>query len=390
MSDRRPTPFRLPRRDLILIPLLSFATVFLLLVGAELVSRILFVESGAETCNAPADGGPPRMRANCVSHRKAAEGPEVENIFNDCGYRTPTSCGPRTPGTLRVVLMGASTAEGFKVRYPDSFAARLTDALTAACHRPVEFQNMGVAGASPLDVYHRMGEALGLQPDLIMLVVGPYELKTRLTREQMVHRDDPTQPMAARPDTPSSPPDRSLIAHLSDLVANSRALVAAQHYLYQDRASFVRLYMLHGEDADYLRPPLSAAWRERLGDFEQLLGDMATRAGQVPMLLVTGPQRIQAALLIKDDAAQGADPFVIDHAFADIASRHRVAFVDTLDTFALHRDPERYFYPVDGHMDATGSAVFAEAVAERLLAGDLAPFAGCDRASLAQRLADTR
>jgi len=203
-----------------------------------------------------------------------------------------------------------------------------------------------------------------------------------------VHPSVPPE-LAARSAEQSAPtpqraslPDRSLIARLSEIVANSRAMVVAQHYLFEDRATYIRLYMLHGEDADYLRPPLSAAWRQRLSDFETLLAGMAdrARAREVPMLLAADPQRIQAALLAGGDAAPGADPFAIERAFGEIAARHGVAFADTLKGFAKHRDPERFFYPTDGHMDAAGSAVFADTIADRLLAGDIAPFAGCDRA----------
>ena len=365
----------LPLRDLILIPLISLITILVMLLAAETVSRFLFVESGAETCSLPG-GGLMGMKPNCVSHRKAAEGPNVESAYNDCGYRSPDPCRPRPPDKIRIALMGASSAQGFKVPYPDTFAARSTAWLNAHCPRKVEFQNMGIAGASLLDVYRRMDEALAMQPDLIVLVLGPYDLKARLDRRQIARRDEP-MPMTATPVAPPSETHKSLIARLSDMAADSRALVAAQHFLFEDRRTFVRLYMLHGEDADFLRSPLSSAWEDRLADVDTLLGGMAERAHArgVPMMLVLAPMRIQAALLSGD--TPNADPFAIGERLRAIAERHGVLFVDPLRRFAAEKSPERMFYPVDGHMDAAGSAVFADALSHRLIQKDVAPLADC-------------
>ena len=108
------TPAPLPRRDLILIPLLALLTLLVLAVLGELASRQVFVESGAEPCGTVGPAGVAVMRPNCASHRKAAEGPDTVNAYNDCGYRTPQPCGSRPAGGIRVALMGASTAQGLR------------------------------------------------------------------------------------------------------------------------------------------------------------------------------------------------------------------------------------------------------------------------------------
>jgi hypothetical protein len=359
---------RLPRKDLILIPLLAIATVVVMMGAAEIGARATFVESGLETCGY--SSGPLHWKPNCVSHRKTAEGPMVENAYNDCGYRTPTPCGTRSPGTIRVALMGTSTAQGFKVRYEDTFPAHLTATLSRACGRPVEFQNMGVAGASLLDVNRRVDEALAMRPDLIMLVVGPVELRAQLSRAEIAARDDPPSSAVSTPvkpppgePPPGEPQSRSLVARLSDLAYESRALVVAQHFLFQDRATYIRLFMLHGEDADYLRPPMSPAWRQRLADFETVLSGMVGKARShgVPLMLVWVPTRIQAALLAVDTRNPGVDPYAVDRQIAEISARAGASFVDTLD----------------GHLNGAGAPIFADTVQRRLTQGDIAPFAGC-------------
>ena len=371
------TDTALPRRDFLIIPLLALLTLTVLAGLGEFAARQMFVESGAETCSAVGPGKVGVMRPNCTSSRKAAEGPETVNTYNDCGYRTPEPCGARAPSALRVALMGASTAQGMKVQYPDTFAARLSQALSRTCRRPVEFQNMGVPGAGLLDIYHRLDEALALHPDLIMTVMTPFEMKAAIDPGRLARRDAPPAPGAAGP-APLPPPPKSLVAEISDLAFNSRMLVVAQHYLFQDRATFVRLFMLHGEDADYLRVPLSTGWEQRLRDFDTLLGGMATRskAAGVPMMLVLGPQRIQASLLDPTVLPPNADPFEIGRRLAAIAVRHAVVFQDALNGFAQVPDPDALFYAVDGHMDAGGHAVFSRSVLDRLTR-DVAVFRDC-------------
>jgi hypothetical protein len=385
----------LPRSDLFVIPLLVLLTLAGLFGIGEFTARTLFVESGVETCGGVAPSGVTAMRPNCQSHRKAAEGPDTVNVYNDCGYRSPEPCRSRTANGIRVALMGASTAQGLKVRYPDSFAARLTNALSTGCHRPVEFQNMGVAGAGLLDIYRRLDEALALNPDLVMIVLTPYEMKAVIDRQEMARRDAPLPSNPGSDATVVSgvpatlvasvaPPVKSLVARISDLAFNSRILVVAQHYLFQDRPTFVRLFMLHGEDADYLRVPYGSGWEQRLNDFDTLLSTMAARskAAGVGLFIALGPQRIQASLLDRLVLAPGVDPFEIGRRIGAIAERHGVLFQDTLTGFAKVADPDGLFYAVDGHMDAGGHAVFAGSVLNRLIS-DSALFQDCHGATVA-------
>jgi hypothetical protein len=381
----------LPRRDFILIPLLALATVLAMLLAAEVGSRVAYSEDGGESCQDLLSGVPGKFLPNCVSRRKSAEGPVVENAYNDCGYRTPTACRPHPSGIIRVALMGSSTAEGFKVPYAETFAARLTERLSADCRRPVEFQNMG-APASMLDIYRRTDEALAMRPDAIMLVLGAIDLKTPFTRDEMVRREEPFPPpgpLAAAPVERKK--NRSLVGWLSDLAVNSRALVVAQHFLYQDNATYVRLYMLHGEDADYLRSPLSPAWRRRLDDLGVLIGGMVSKAGArgVPVILAWSPTRIQAALMADATRPPNADPSLVGALLAPLAAREGATFIDTLSAFADQRAPERFFYAVDGHMNGDGTTVFADALRDKLLKGGVAPFIGCaphgDRAAAVSR-----
>ncbi len=389
-----PEMVRLPRYDFVVIPLLMIATVLSLAVLGEFFSRQIFVESGRETCGMAGPAGVEVMRPNCISYRKAAEGPETVNAYNDCGYRTPQPCHLRPVGGVRVALMGTSTAQGMKVPYGRTFAARLTKLLTAACRRPVEFQNMGIPGASLLDIYRRTDEALAMRPDLIMLVVTPLEMRAAGDAAELGRSSPAATPASSKAEAGQPPGpgfSKSLVALISDLAYQSRLMVVAQHFLFQDRATYVKLYMLHGDEAGYLRMPYDPAWQQRVEMFDTMLGDMAARAkaAGIPMMLVLAPARIQTTLLDTSVRPPGVDPFALGRDLRAIAARHGVIFQDALDDFATVKDPDSMFYAVDGHIDADGHAVLARSILQRLLHAN-SPFADCSGATIAgNQRADT-
>jgi hypothetical protein len=377
-----PESWRLPRRDFVILPLLCLFTVLVLAGAAELASRYFFAESGRESCSTPDPIHGYKIKPNCVSHRKAAEGVDVEMAYNDCGFRTPEPCGTKPAGAIRVAILGASTAQGFKVPYDESFAARASASLTRQCGRPVEFQNLGVAGYKPLDAYLRVDEALAIKPDLVAYVTVPFDMEEMADHQRIANRLHPdllvqrhTEPVASMP--------RPLKARLNDvaneLVQESRAVLVAQHFLYADRASFIRLQLGLGDKADYLRVPTTPAWETRYSDIELLLGEMAEkvhRAG-IPFLLVFGTQHAQAALVNFPDPPPGIDPEAAGRRMGDIAKRHDILFLDTYDAFRKVPSPDALFYPADGHMTPDGHAVFARALVGRLTKGDIGVFAHC-------------
>jgi hypothetical protein len=369
----------LPRRDFIILPLLSLMTVIGLLVVAEIAARYLFVESGSESCGVPDALHGFRIKPNCVSYRKAAEGPAVENAYNECGYRTKEPCAPPPAGTIRVAVLGSSTAQGLKAPYDGMFATQAQRILEQSCGHPVEFQNMALPGFKPLDQYLLVDEALKLKPDLVMMVMVPYDLQEIADRRRLADRDQPEK--LARPvmADPPPPPARSLISQLQDYLSDSRAVLAAQHFLYQDRASYIRLYMLHGDEVGYLKPPFAPSWEQRLGDLDLLLGEMADKihAAHLPFMLVMSTQRAQVALFDPAGRSDGVDPYAFGRRVAEIAARHDIHYLDAAQAFAAVPQPEKLFMPVDGHMSVAGHAVLGDALARRLAEGKIPAFAGC-------------
>jgi len=369
----------LPLRDFFLLPLISLLTAAILLAGAELIAGRYFYEAHRDNCGIPDRLHGYRYAPNCVYYNKAAEGPMVKYEFNECGYRTLESCGPTRPNSIRIALLGASTAQGFKVAYEDSLATRAAAVLTRRCSRPVEIQNMGIAGYKLIDQYLRVEDALALRPAVVMLVISPYEMVDMVDPYWLNNRYHPERfDRLAKPKAPTEN-TQGIVARLSQALSNSRAMLAAQYFLFQDRARYVDLFLAHGDKADYLRLPFSSKWQKRFSDFDLLVGEMAIKihAAGLPFVVVFTPQRIQAALLDPNSRPAAVDPEAIAQRIGAILQRHDVVFLDTMNGLSGVSMPETLFYPVDGHMTPTGHRLIGETLARELLKAQLAAFARC-------------
>lgn len=364
-AEDGPKLWRLPRRDFVLLPLIFVMAIVVILAGGEVVARVLYrQDDSAEPCEYLTPSGF-RYRPMCTSHTKVWEGPWITQHFNACGYRTAESCAPEPDGSLRVVVLGSSTARGALVNYDESFAARSAAALSRQCGQSVDFQNLGTEPSDVNRIDIRMREVLALKPSAIVLMVGPFDLVHLMDKPPSVAGELPPEPFNLR----------SLVGVLRD----SRLFLLMQYYLYRDPAFQVRAFLLNADPADYVRKPLSAAWQHRVEDLGDLLGRVKAQASAVPVLLVYYPERAQVALARMKVDPPGVDPFVIGAALGKMAAQYGVRFSDATEAFAAAPDFESLFYLTDGHPREGGHAALASAVVEGLLSEP--PFSECDRVS---------
>jgi len=355
--------WRLPRRDYVVLPLLVLCTCLAMFGVAEVVSRIAFVQSEHDACmTADAQLGT-RFRANCESRVKAAEGPWVTNHYNDCGYRTQDSCGPKSAGSVRVAVLGSSVAQGYLVPYRETVAARSEQQLSRYCKRPVEFQNLASIGYVWQRLAARVDDALALHPDVAVIVIVPFDLQ---------------QSQAPPGAAPQPQDDDGPMKRLDSLVNNSRAVVAAQHFLFLNPEVYVQLYLRYGDRADFLRPPFGPLWQQRLDAFDHMLAGIADkfRAAHVPLVLIYVPQRAQATLLAGQHAPPGVEPGAFNKKIGEIAQRHGVLYLDTSATFGSIPAAADLYYPVDGHLTGQGDAVVARDLVATL-EHQVPPFQDC-------------
>ena len=117
-------PRQLPRRDFVILPILSIATIMAVLAAAEIGSRLAMPEVQADSCmiHDPLLGE--RAKPNCISHTKNPEGEWVENKYNECGYRSNTPCHAPLNGALRIAVIGSSTGWGYQVPTDETWYTR--------------------------------------------------------------------------------------------------------------------------------------------------------------------------------------------------------------------------------------------------------------------------
>jgi hypothetical protein len=344
----------LPRQDLWLLPLIAALTVLVLLAGAELVSRWMWPTQLVDACSMPDAALGYRFRAGCSSVMKAAEGPWYTNSYNDCGYRSAASCGALPPGHRRIALIGSSLSQGYLVAYSDTMAARIEADLTWMCGAPVEVQNLD--------------EALRLRPDAVVDVTAPFDLENSLVEDAA----------GAVVPPPPPPPPPGLRRRVFMALRESRALVVAQHFMFRNQSIYLPLYLRYGDKANFLRPPFSAPWQERLRRLDTLVGVLAQRAqaAGVPFMLAFVPQAAQVELMDEPIVPPGIDPAALPAAIAGIMARHHAWFADT--SAALRARPaDQLYYIVDGHLSAEGHALAAALIVRRLVDEPGSPFAGC-------------
>jgi hypothetical protein len=350
----------LPRRDLLILPLISICTIVLCLIAAESLAKHFFASQELNTCmvSDPVHGA--KFKPNCTVRMKAAEGPWVTSSYNDCGYRTKESCGPKPPGTTRIALLGSSSSEGYYNSYDQTFASLTAAELTKVLKRPVEVQNLGRAGCDPICALNRVDEALALKPDVVMMAMSNFDMQNMETTGAALQNAK-----AIAPITPTY--KEKVFSYLKE----KKAVVAVTHFLTENNPAFARVrvmtYLTNGDLAGYLWKPFPATWNDRIQLLDGLLesAEAKCRNAHVPFVFIEIPTFQQVSSMGYQNLPAGVDPYAFTHSLQQLASQHQMQFINTTDAFTKPNDT---FYVVDGHMNANGNAVVARVVVERLLA----------------------
>jgi hypothetical protein len=274
---------------------------------------------------------------------------------------------------VRVVTLGTSISRGYWVPYADSFSGRLEQDLSRSCGRPVQFQNISVGVAQPHawhTVTQKVATALGLDPDAIVLVVSNFDL-------EQYTQTSPEEPTA---NTPS--PAHALTSTLGELrtlfADDSRAMTVAMHFAFSDPNRYLRFFSQHGDSADYLRPPLSAAWRFRLEKVDETVASIAAAAqtAHVPLLLMRAPPRPAVLLAHAPAAFPKLDEQVLPTALAGIARQHGAIYVDSTALESSAPNWNKLYFVADGHPNAEGHRFMAAALRHALVE-NVAPLRAC-------------
>ena len=341
---------------------------------SEIVARTLWPARYSYECNINSTIDGDRFRPNCTVVSKIPEGPWISYHYNECGYRSNASCGPKPPGTVRIAILGSSVSQAAYVPYEDTFFTRASEALRSKCDRPVDVQNLGVPGSSPAYAYRRLDEALKLKPDVILYLVVPYDLYHQTLPAETNQPDDLEETAPA-----TSKSNGGLLSHLQHMLIQSRTILMAQHLIFQDRTTFIGMYMMYGDKADYLRPPFTPIWQRRFAELDLIVGKMADKlkdAG-VPLLVIAIPSRAEATMLSSPSLPPHVDPLAFGREIQAIASKHGADYLDLATPFSQVPHAESLYYVVDGHNTSEGQKLIGVNLAQKLQDGIVPAFSNC-------------
>jgi hypothetical protein len=362
----------LPRRDWILLPLIVVVVTLVFLGTAELVAARVFVEIGHPGCKSAERPGPPRHTPNCEFDYKMAEGPMVAYRFNECGYRSPVSCGPKPAGTLRVVVMGTSLSLGLGVSNEETFASRLQQSLSGACRRPIEVENIGaLTRFSGLDYFAT--DALALSPEVIVLAVLPYDLEQQAVTTHQ--RERKSQSWYAR----LSSGWRDLTLEMRDI----RLVFAAEHLMLLDKQILYKTYLNGAGSRELMSVPPLPSGERKYAALDRMIARLAAnlKGSGVPLVVMAVPNRVAAALVSDHSTLPGNDPRQFGRIVSEIAVRNGALALDATEYFARVPNAEQLYYPVDNHPTGAGHGVIAQALSNYLTEGAIPQLAACQAAA---------
>jgi hypothetical protein len=356
---------QLLRRDRILLPVLAFLAIAFLVGFTELIARKVFSRLGTtgEDCmvldkSLKSLGGIP----NSVCWEKIPEGRLTEYRFNSSGYRSDTEFGPKPPGTFRIVIIGSSFVAGARVPIEEAFATKLSSVLSFQTGRKVEILNMGMAGNGgyPFIVGLRFRDALAAKPDMILRMLAPFDIWNETDGV-------PTSDTNAR-----SLPQESWFTKF--LGQHSRASFALRHFLYESQSLYVKSIVVGGDfnyDTGFLRAKLSAEWKKQLHQFDISDAGIEERvkAAGVPLVAAFIPIRSQAAMISMGEWPAEFDPFKLGNELRSIIISHGGTYIDILPDYREIPNPERGYYPLEGHLNPRGHAIITRLLAEKLTSG---------------------
>jgi hypothetical protein len=376
---RSPKEAKPARRDWIVLPLISLLTISIMAGSLELIGRRTFRTSNTSVAScidrdpsAGSEGIP-----NSVCWEKGAESQLVEYGFNGCGHRAGMDCGPKVPGTYRIVMTGSSVAGGYMVRWERTFAALLPSELSRQTGRKIELYNEGMQFKTPRFVALRYKEVLAAQPDAILWILTPRDFEDIVQGPRVATAPGIQHPVRYR--LKQALAKKSVSDAISDVLSSIReglgnrwmdtaSGILVRSCLYQNRSEYVSLYLRGGLQAEFLRERSDPEWQDLLQRFDRYAAEFggAARAAGVPLLVVLVPNRVQAAMIAMGEWQEGYDPYKLGEELRDIVTSHGGTYIDILPDYREIVEPEQAYFPVDGHPNERGHAIISELLAKAI------------------------
>jgi hypothetical protein len=373
-------------REWILLPLTGVLTICILVIGGNSIAAKRFGTSKTTTMNCLVTDNPSRgvtAIPNSVCYQKNNESRLEEYRFNSCGHRAGMECGPKRPGTYRVVLMGSSFGYGMWVQRDRSFAALLPIQLSHITGQNVELYNESMQYAFPRSAAARFDEVLAANPDMILWALTPIDIQSAADvlpdLQNPVAKLDAWNKIKFRAREAFA--NRTVLDGMTHLLdkgveqfSHSPLGVALQCAVYESRSQYVKSYLMGpDEEQGFLKAELSGRWKSDLRQFESVVAGVAARAqtAGVPLVFVLLPNRAQSAMVSMGEWPGDFDPYRLDNELHTIIAGHGATYVDILPDYRAVSVPEQGYFAVDGHPNDYGHEVISRLLAKELTTGSI-------------------
>ncbi len=341
------------------MPLVALATATAVLVPTELMLRMRYADQPVDRCLDEASS-PPHGKAGCTSYVKAAEGPWVENRYNECGYRSAASCGLLPAWSRRVAVIGSSMGAGTFVPEPEAIPARLAADLGAACGQPVQSQTLAIPDFPIGKIAASAEEAMTLDPTAIVVTITSYDL-------------------ANTPGTGSAQA-KPLIKSITDKVQAtlkgfSTVYMAKEVFLSNEKA-YLGFIAAQDRSDDQLASETKKGVAILAAQIDRMLE--ADRDRHIPIVLTFMPDREEIGRVRLHPGHQDPAPAALRR----IAAERGIPYVDGLSSLPENVPTAALYYVANGHMNGIGDGYIARGLATGLIRS-VPTFEGCnlDRAT---------
>jgi len=293
-------------------------------------------------------------------------------------------CGPKPQGVHRIVMMGGSFPMGLGVAKETTFASLLPQALSLQTGRKVELYNVSMHFRSARVLSLRTDEVIREDPDTILWIISPRDVEDvsvvlpadfmpQVVEKQV--REKPIGLLATikhRVQTALSLPAASVPDVLRAHFQSTETALMLRHCLYESQSQYVKSYLMGSDSlAGFLRTDPSTEWKRRVQDFDNYdaVIEARAKAAGVPLVVSFFPNRAQAAMISKGEWPEGYDPYKLDGELRSIVTSHGGIYIDILPDFRNISNPEKGYFPVDGHPNPEGHAIIADLLARELTSG---------------------